>query len=620
MLCLILLIILLLPFLANGQQKNIFQTEQDTGLNAQKDPFEQPKLNFNTDTAAPLKPESDAFRLSASAIPPEVAPGESLTIRVRFEIAAGHQLYVKETSVKGVEMTGITFGSVNATSPVFEKHDQYLGKIPIYKKEAVFELPVMVDASAELGPRTILLSVRYLGCTETVCFLPETRNPDVSFMVVSAGESVRTAEPVVREDMPETEQNPFQKASDRFGALGVLIAAFIWGILASLTPCVYPMIPVTVSIIGAGSGGSTSRGFVLSVFYVLGLSLTYAIFGTIAAWSGGLFGEYANHPAVRIVVAAVFVILALGMFDLFYIQTPSSVSSRFSGRKGAGVVGVFLTGAAAGAVVGPCVGPMLVALLIYIAALGSKLQGFLIMWHFALGMGMLFLVIGTFSSLAASLPKAGAWMEKLKHFFGVLLIAAALYYVEPLMPENVFILITGIFLIGISVFTGAFYRVSPESPRVEKIWKTVGIVFLVLGVACIARFILDDRISQPRVVSPKQGIAWLGDEASALARARQENKPVMMDFRADWCTACLKLERETFTDPAVIDRARGFVPVKIDCTDTADPVVRNLQKKYGVVGLPTIIFMNSLGNPLLKMSVTEFVKPDTLLERMRQVE
>ena len=596
---------------------------------AQVDPF-KPQTDFAIDTgppgdplnASPAKPRGNPFKISLQAIPDKVSPGQSFIIQTRFDIAPGHQLYAKETSLSAPQADSFTFEAFRSLTPASEKNDPYLGKVLIYKKAAILELPVTVADDAGLGPKTLSLKVRYLGCTETTCFLPETKEMAVSFAVVSeaeAGDSLlQTESPVSASPIPEP-RNALQKAADRFGLLGVLVAAFIWGFLASLTPCVYPMIPVTISVIGAGSHGSTSRGFVLSLFYVLGMSLTYAIFGTIAAWSGSMFGEYANHPAVRITVASVFVILGLSMFDLFYLQVPSAISSKLGGRKGSGIIGVFLTGAAAGAVVGPCVGPMLVALLVYIAAIGSKLQGFFIMWHFALGMGMLFLAIGTFSGAAASLPKAGGWMEKLKRFFGVLMLAIALFYVEPLIPERIFVLLIGALLIGVGIFVKALDPLTSESTERDRFWKAIGILVLAVGIGYAAKFTLMSGIEREPIPSRQEtGISWMSDEASALLQAKTLDKPVMLDFSAEWCAACKKLERETFTDPGIIELSKSFVCARIDATNASAPGIRQLQKKYQVVGLPTIIFMTPDAQVLQDSTITQFVGPDTLLRQMRQ--
>ncbi len=613
--CLLVLIFSATP--GNAQTVPLVSEKTDSIFN-----IEPPKSE-----PAPSKTEPSPFQFKIQAVPDTVSPGQSLTVHISFGIAPRHQIYAKATSVTPVLSPGMVFGELKALTPTLEKNDPYLGTIRVYKEKAEFELPVSTDRSVEPGAKTLSVEVGYTGCTEEVCFLPEKKTLEVTFTVIPGnGISADPSPASSISDKPaektgnnaSLETNPFRKTAERFGLIGVMAAAFLWGILASLTPCVYPMIPITVSVIGANTAGSVFRGFMLSVFYVLGMSLTYSILGTVAALSGGLFGEYANHPAVRIIVAGVFVILALSMFDFFYIQMPSAISSRLGGRKGTGPVGIFLTGAAAGMVVGPCVGPMLVGLLIYIAAVGSKIQGFLILWSFALGLGMLFLVIGTFSGAAASLPRAGIWMEKIKHFFGVLMLGAALYYVEPLIPETIFALILGAFFIGIGVFIGGLDPLNAESKSWDRLWKAAGIVFLVLGIGYAARFTLNDRMQVPSNTAAVRGIVWLNDEAAGLSRAAAQNQPVLIDFTAEWCAACKKLERETFIAPEVIKMSENFVCIRIDCTDAAEPEVRQLQKKYGVKGLPTLVFADFHGRVLPKQSVTEFVKPEKLLELMRQ--
>jgi thiol:disulfide interchange protein DsbD len=351
------------------------------------------------------------------------------------------------------------------------------------------------------------------------------------------------------------------------------------------------------------------------------MSLTYAALGVAAAWTGGLFGAWASHPALRIVVAALFVLLALGMFDVIYIQVPAALTSRLGGARGAGAAGAFLTGVASGAVVGPCVGPLLVAVLVYVAGLGSKLMGFLIMWTFSLGMGLLFLVVGTFSGAVAGLPKSGVWMVRLKHLFGILLLAAALYYLQPVLQNGTFWLALGGFLTGLGVFAGAFDPLAAGAGGAGRLMKTVGIILVVLGAAYVARFALGDRPLMPSgpSVTSGGGIVWMKNEPAALDLARSQDKPVMIDFRADWCAACRRLEAETFPDPAVVRLAGDFVPLKIDSTDPSDPVVRALHEKYRVIGLPTLVFLDSGGRMLTDRTVTEFIPPDELAGRMRDV-
>ncbi|MCP4106101.1 MAG: protein-disulfide reductase DsbD [Desulfobacteraceae bacterium] len=595
--------------------------------------------------------ETEPFKLKAEAVPGEIQPGRESVIMVTFTFPPDHYLYADKTNVTPAPVPGLTFGNIKKPESI-KKQDPYLGMVSMYKEATTIQLPVQAEESAAQGSKNITLTVDYQGCKNNLCFMPQSKEMRVELVIASADSAIpagtvqkpvivdslhiadsalpdtpvqefkpfQSAQKIEKTQPLEKEQNPFRKTAEKFGLIGVLGAAFLWGLLASLTPCVYPMIPVTVSVIGAGSSGSVFRGFILSIFYVIGLSLTYAIFGTVAAWSGSLFGEYTNHPATRIIVAGIFVILALGMFDVFYLQMPSAISSKLGGSKGTGVAGVFMTGAAAGAVVGPCVGPMLVGLLVYIAALGSKLQGFLIMWSFALGMGVLFLVIGTFSGAAASLPKAGEWMNRIKHMFGILLIGMALYYVKPLIEANAFTLMIGGFFIWAGVFIGALDPFSSEPTGWNRFWKTAGIVCLALGIGYVAKFTLGSFTTpQQSQVIRKSSITWLSDEESALAQAKKQNKPLMIDFSADWCAACIKLDRETFSSPDVTEAAKRFVSVKIDCTDNKDPVIKHLRKKYKVVGLPTIVFVSRSGHILQDMTITEYVRPKVLLEWMSKV-
>jgi len=595
--------------------------------NEKADPFDIG--TSDTTDGSGLRPESteiqaNFFKIKADVSPHEIRPGDSSLITVKFSIASGYYMYSDRTRITPGAVHGLTFGEMKKSEGI-KKEDPYVGTVFMYKDHAEIQIPVTADKETENGKKIIPLTVAYQGCSQAVCFIPKEEHFTVELLVSASASSVSSdrnkPDEAVSMNYPKGKENSFQKTADKFGFIGVLAAAFLWGFLASLTPCVYPMIPITVSVISSGSSGSTLRGFVLSLFYVLGLSLTYAVFGVVAAWSGGLFGEYTNHPAVRVIVAGIFVLLGLSMFDMLYIQMPSMISSKLGGYTGKGAVGIFFTGAAAGAVVGPCVGPMLVGLLVYIAALGSKFQGFLIMWSFALGMGMLFLLIGTFSGAATALPRAGAWMEKIKHFFGVLMLAAALYYLKPLMPENVFHLIVGIFFVGIAVFTGVFDSLSPDAAKRERIRKTAGIVFLALGIGYIIGFTLNEDIGSKENTAPrKTGIVWLKDEGSALSQAKEQKKPMIIDFTADWCPVCKRLEHETFSDPLTIEASKRFLCVRIDCTDTNDPEIRKLWKKYNIVGLPTIAFLDSHGNLKPEQSVTEFVKSEIFLKKMSQIQ
>jgi thiol:disulfide interchange protein DsbD len=242
------------------------------------------------------------------------------------------------------------------------------------------------------------------------------------------------------------------------------------------------------------------------------------------------------------------------------------------------------------------------------------------MWSFALGMGTLFLFIGTFSGAVVLLPKSGPWMARLKQFFGGVMLGAALYYAAPLLPGNVLLLCIGAYLIGIGTFIGGWDAMAEGAGGFDRLRKSAGILCLTLGMVYAARFAFDGA-ARPPLPTPADpaGIVWIEDEAEALRAAGRENKPLLIDFYADWCAACKALDRRTFADPAVVAAARSFVPLRVDSSDPGDPAAAGLHRKYGIVGLPTILFVGDGGRVIHDETITEFVPAARLLEGMTRV-
>lgn len=562
------------------------------------------------------------FKTEVAPVPGNVVQEGELSIHVSILIPDGYKLYADKTSIEGVADENYIFGKVTPPPSVLY-NDPFIGEMKVFKEDATFILPVKLTKQAIVGPNTVSVKIVYQGCSEQGCFMPRTNYIEVGIEVLSSSAQPESplsiSNKISEKNIASSEKNPFQKAADRFGFIGVIFAAFILGFTASLTPCVYPMIPITVSVIGAGSSGKVMRGFVLSVFYVLGLSLTYAIFGTLAAMSGGLFGAVSGNPFVRILVAVVFILMALSMFDAFFIQMPSSVSTKLQNISVTGSLGVFISGAVSGLIVGPCVGPMLVGLLVYIATLGNVIEGFFIMWSFALGMGILFLIIGTFSGAISALPKAGTWMEKIKHFFGLIMFAAALYFIMPLIGDRIFLLCVGGLLVGAGVFAGAFDSIRPESTGVDRLWKSAGIFCIIIGAGYILNFTLHGKAPEKSDIMKGSDLAWHENEEYALNLAKNRKKPLMIDFAADWCSSCKRIEKNTFSSKDVISELNRFELVKIDCTDSENEEVKRLLKKYNIVGLPSIIFFRSDGILEETSRITSYVGPEDFLKIAKQI-
>lgn len=565
--------------------------------------------------------DTPPFTFEQGPAPETVIAGDTFSVSIKVLMAKGHYLYAKNTRLVPPDTPDFVFGPV-ITGKTVSLKDPEGNPFPVYQNQAVFEMPVRVNRTAKPGPVDLTLTLAYQGCSGTMCYIPQKKNFTVSFSITRAGKedqgitnapesNVRQSEP------PEKKDDVVQKTAERFGLLGILFLAFIGGILTSLTPCVYPMIPVTISVIGAGSSKSITRGFFLSVVYVLGMSIVYASLGVAAAWSGSLFGSYVSHPAVRITVAVVFAMLGLSMFDVFFIQTPAALSSKINTPVKSGVLGVFLVGIASGAVVSPCVGPLLVGLFVYIATLGSKMYGFFIMWSFSLGLGILFLVIGTLSGVLKTLPKAGEWMEIVKQVMGLVMFAIALYYIMPIIDATLFGILAGAFLVGMGIFIGTTLKPETAPMGRSRLLYAGGILIVTLGVSYVSGVITGHKITF--FDAKKTGIVWMDNESEALKLASEKNKPVMIDFSADWCRACKDLEEETFSHQSVIKEAKRFVTLRIDCTEPEAPSVVKMLKKYHVVGLPTLVFIDPDGNILKDKVITEFIPPKDLLDHMKKI-
>ncbi|HVP66558.1 MAG TPA: cytochrome c biogenesis protein CcdA [Anaeromyxobacteraceae bacterium] len=379
------------------------------------------------------------------------------------------------------------------------------------------------------------------------------------------------------------------------GSMFAYGAAFLGGALTSLTPCVYPLIPITVSIFGARQAASRRQAVVLSGLYVLGIAAMYSALGVGAALTGKAFGSVMQNPWVMGAVAVVFAAMAASMFGAFDLQLPAGLQARLSAVGGAGYVGAVAMGLVAGVIAAPCTGPVLAAALAFVATRGSVPFGVGVMFAYALGMGLPFFLLGAFS---VSLPKSGPWMDAVKSVFGVALLAAAGVFAKDAVPalQPAFLASRAAALAaataaGAGVLLGAFSG-SFEGTRWRSLAKGVGVALVVGGI------VYASGSAQARSTTGAAGLDWIHqDEALALGRARAEGKPVIIDFWADWCTACRELDRTAWSDPRVQAAAKRFVTLKMDGSQESDAFQRVFEK-YAVVGMPTVVFIDSHGREM----------------------
>jgi len=468
-------------------------------------------------------------------------------------------------------------------------------KLAVY--EGAVKFPFTATRTAATGDG-VEIKLSYQACNDQVCLPPKESAlkssltgkgaADVSFTPLAAAPS-----------------GPGKKASVFSGDIGGIFAShgllvailvtFILGVALNLTPCVYPLIPITLAYFASQSEGNRSRRNVLSFGYVGGLVITYAGLGVFAALSGALFGAWLQHPGVLIFFAALMVVLALSMFGLYEFKVPHFISDRAGARAGfAGALGM---GMLSGIVAAPCVGPVLVSLIAFVGQTKSIPLGILLFVVLALGLGLPYLIGLT------ALPRSGAWMVQIKKALGFVLLAMLFYFLRPLTGEFVFSIGFGSMLL-----IGALFLILKKEPGTSA--NVIRFVFIGLFVAGAVYFLI------PQKKGP--GIEWVSYSDAALTGARIAGRPAVIDFYADWCIPCKELDSKTFSDPLVVSESERFVRLKADLTSGDDDATKLLAARYKIVGVPTIVFVSADGKELEELRLTGFENSTSFVERMRK--
>jgi thiol:disulfide interchange protein DsbD len=467
---------------------------------------------------------------------------------------------------------------------------------------------VAIPVAGEGLKGEVELVVEYQPCTEGqggVCFPPTDRilkvkASEIPAQVAKAPEKAPAAAPASQPAASATQRAAAVPAAPQGAPQGnllwVFLGIFVFGMGASLTPCVYPMIPITMAIIGA-KGGGKARGFALSLSLVLGMAVTYTVLGVVAAKSGATFGAFAQRPAFLVPVSVLFGLFALSLFGAFEIRLPDALQQKLQGdgpRKGFG--GAFVMGLVLGPLSAPCVGPVIGTVLLAIAQKGQVLLGGAQLFTFALGMGVLFLVTGTFS---AALPRSGDWLEKLKHVMGLVVLGFAAWNIRLIVPDWANFAMWSLVLIVAAPVLEAF---GPAGSLLAGLRKGAGLLALALGILLGIRAVeggLGLNLlpgGGPAAAQAKAPQGWLEqDFEGALAKAKAGNKLVLVDTFADWCAQCKELDDNTWPDPSVAAWIRdNAVAVRID----TDKVRKDLAPRLQIRSYPTVILLDGEGREI----------------------
>jgi thiol:disulfide interchange protein DsbD len=564
----------------------------------------------------------------------KVVQGEQIVINLSINVKSGWHINSNKpnddflipseiTAIEsGVKLTEVRYPVAKNIKLAFSDE-----LVSVYEGTTTAKLSFKADQAAKIGNQKIVLTLDYQACNDNSCLAPNSTSTEFEIEVIGkeGGTNNLITEVVVPTDSAVSEITSNQtidssangqtvnSAQNSDGAIastlessGILLSLlfiFLAGLALNLTPCVYPLIPITIGYFGGQAEGKTSRLVMLGLLYMLGIALTYSVVGVVTALSGAVFGALLQNPIVIIGIAILFVALALSQFGVYEFKLPDSWVAKAGGAKG-GAFGAFFMGLTMGIVAAPCIGPFVLGLVTYVAAKGDPMYGFLMFFVLALGLGFPYLILAIFSGKIKNLPRAGLWMEGVKHIFGFLLIGMAFYFLDPILPKEIRGYVLPIFGI-ITALILLFLDKTANDAKGFRIFKTVFSV-IVLAVSVYALVPSENR--EPE---------WQNFSIQNYEASLNGGERMVIDFYADWCIPCKELDALTFSDERVLNEFDGFTVYKVDMTKNNE-TNEQLRKRFNVIGMPTVLIIDSNGNETKRL--TGFVNADEFLTYIKDLQ
>lgn len=584
--------------------------------------------------------------VTASTTKKDFMASEQIKINVKASVQEGYHINANKISDEDLIPTTIKVVSsdlkLSKTSwPSAKKYKFSFSETEMDVYDGSINIGLTLKANKDLKPGKyeVTGAVNYQACNDRACFPPKnaefsvtvtikqdtskiavdtTKEEPVTEEIKDTAKTVDTSKTVTAQDtskttLTENQQDTAQTISTaqdneiagyiaEKGLFLTLILLFVGGLALNLTPCVYPLIPITISYFGAQVSNNKAQKIIMALVYVLGMSVTYSVLGLVAALTGGLFGSLLQNPLVVIAIVLVMLALALSMFGLFELRIPQSIAN-FSGKNRQGYFGTALMGLTVGFIAAPCIGPFVLGLLVYVGQIGSPFMGFLMFFVLAMGLGFPYIFLAIFSGSITKLPRSGVWMEGVKTIFGFVMLGLAIYIAQPLMSVEVYEIVFPLFLI----FAG-FYLIVIDRKAIEASGFTR--VKYIIAIGAIIAGSMNIQFNEEQPLAGKYDWQDLTAQTQIDASiAKSEGKPTIIDFYADWCAQCKELDKYTYTDAKVIELSKKFNNIKVDLTKENQEIT----DRYKILGLPVVAFIDKDGKEIQELRITGFVKPDEFL-------
>ena len=603
--------------------QHAFSIENNYLLAESKSDSQQPfkKTSFHLETRQQeLLPPDQAFQFFAEIT-------DTNTLKVNWKIAENYYLYREKIQLEIVNPENVKLGTFTLPHGM-PKYDEAFGQVEIFHDQLSFDVPIIRSIQTD---QVVTLKAKFQGCADRgVCYPPMSKTLELK---LSANSSV-----VATSALPSTENNLseqdriVQSLHDK-NLWTTLLSFFGFGLLLSLTPCIFPMIPILSGIIvGHGNQITTKRSFLLSLSYVVSSALTYTAFGILAALFGSNLQTTFQHPLIIATFSALFVVLSLSMFGFYHLEVPKSLQAKLHNsserHRNGSLWGAAIMGCLSSLIVGPCVAAPLAGALIYIGQTGNAFIGGTALFAMGFGMGVPLLLLG--ASAGKLLPKAGDWLNSTKAVFGVIMLAVAVWMISRIISPTLTMFLWATLLILPSIYLKAIDPLPEHCSNWYKLWKGVGLIMLSYGLLLLIGLSMGNTNplvplqNQNTNIEKNSGIALkfqpvktLAELQAKLAEAKLNHQSVMLDFYADWCISCKEMETYTFNDPDVKKSLTSIVLLRADITqNTVDD--QALLAKFNLIGPPSIIFFDSDGSEKTAQRVIGYQDAPTFLQTLKQ--